>query len=438
MKTSIHLVVALLLTISFNVKAQSSDSQKFKWGKQEKIARGYWMNVTRLYNEKKYLEAYNQTSWLLNNSPELNENLYKIADKVYQAKIDATKDKTKLKGLQDTLLFVYDEHIRLYGDKASILNKKGKVAFGYLYESPENHDALYNLYKENYALNKEKTSLKNVLYYFTTSGYMLQKKKMTEEEYLRLYTALNADLETRSGDATVKKVTLINKYQGYIDDELNRNITVDCEFVQSTYGSKFQAQKDVTSANKIQSLMEKNKCVNNDLYIQATEYLIKEEGPNFKNLKTLGNIYNAQDKDDVAYDYFSKALPLAPDDEKAAETHMLLSKIDQKHGKFGDARTHILAAIEKDPTLSNEGHKMIGDMYMITASNQSGDDQVKNRAGYIAAYNEYKKAGESAKMASAKSQFPSMQELFVRNYKVGDQINTGTWMNQTVVLKKRD
>ena len=433
-----HIFTYIFLTFIILISSDALSQDNFKWGKKEKLARGHWMNTTRLVNEGDYLEAYEPISWLLNNAPELSESLYKVAPKAYLAKLDETKDAKKAKGLQDTILFVYDEYIRLYGNKASILNKKGKVAFPYLYESPANHDKLFNLYKEIYTLNSDKTYLQNILYYFTVSGYRLKSNKMTDTEYLALYESLNADLEERKEAASGKKANIVSKYQSYIDDELNRNITLDCDFAQNTYGPKYLAEPSVKMANKIQSLMEKNKCVNNDLYIQVTEYLVTEEGENFKNLKTLANIYHAQQKDEDAYQYLTKALPLAPDEEKAAETYFLMAKIDRSNGKYSSARSNIMNAIDKDPSLSTEGHELIGDMYMATASSQSGDDEVKNRAGYIAAYNEYKRAGASAKMASAKSQFPSMKELFVRSYKVGDQLNTGTWINQTIILEKRD
>ena len=40
-------------------------------------------------------------------------------------------------------------------------------------------------------------------------------------------------------------------------------------------------------------------------------------------------------------------------------------------------------------------------------------------------------------MASAKEQFPTMEDIFVRNKKEGDLIKVGCWINENVALKKK-
>ena len=67
----------------------------------------------------------------------------------------------------------------------------------------------------------------------------------------------------------------------------------------------------------------------------------------------------------------------------------------------------------------------------------SSDDFLRKKSIYIAAYNMYQKAGNTSKMNLAKQQFPTIEEIFVRNRKEGEQINTACWINETVSLTKR-
>ena len=84
-----------------------------------------------------------------------------------------------------------------------------------------------------------------------------------------------------------------------------------------------------------------------------------------------------------------------------------------------------------------KSYSLIGDLYFQSSGTCSTGNKVQDRAAYIAAYNIYMKAGNSAKAQEAKAQFPSMEEMFLYNQKPGDVINTGCWIGESVKLDKR-
>ena len=63
--------------------------------------------------------------------------------------------------------------------------------------------------------------------------------------------------------------------------------------------------------------------------------------------------------------------------------------------------------------------------------------QVQDRAIFIAAYNEYRKAGNSAGMSAAKAQFPSIEDIFNEGKQEGESLTIGCWINVTVALERR-
>jgi len=66
------------------------------------------------------------------------------------------------------------------------------------------------------------------------------------------------------------------------------------------------------------------------------------------------------------------------------------------------------------------------------------ENQVQDRLPYIAAYEMYKKAGNSSMMQAAKAQFPSREEIFSMNYTSGESMEIECWINTRVILKTRD
>ena len=63
--------------------------------------------------------------------------------------------------------------------------------------------------------------------------------------------------------------------------------------------------------------------------------------------------------------------------------------------------------------------------------------QVDDRLVFIAAHNEYKKAGNSDGMKKAKEQFPSIADIFSEGKEEGQSATVGCWINVTVTLERR-
>ena len=106
-------------------------------------------------------------------------------------------------------------------------------------------------------------------------------------------------------------------------------------------------------------------------------------------------------------------------------------------GKKVSARDYCRKALQVDAT-KKEAYKIIGDLYYNSYNDcRKGENPVHDRGNYMAAYDMYRKAGEAASMKRAKEQFPSMEEIFTWNLKVGDTFRVACWINETVTIDKR-
>jgi hypothetical protein len=108
-----------------------------------------------------------------------------------------------------------------------------------------------------------------------------------------------------------------------------------------------------------------------------------------------------------------------------------------KSGNKPAARESYRQAAAADPS-NKEAWEKIGDLYATSNDCHKKESQAQDRLIYIAAYEMYAKAGNQQKMANAKEQFPSKEDIFLYNWKVGDVKSTGCWIGESVALRTRD
>src|SRR5205085_9347795 len=120
------------------------------------------------------------------------------------------------------------------------------------------------------------------------------------------------------------------------------------------------------------------------------------------------------------------------------ETLILIGTTQAKSGNKSAARESYRSAAAADPS-NKEAYEKIGDLYQTSMGECSKKEtQAQDRLVFIAAYEMYAKAGAQQKMSNAKEQFPSKEDIFLLNWKVGDQKSTGCWIGETVAIRTRD
>src|SRR5690606_23617531 len=136
-----------------------------------------------------------------------------------------------------------------------------------------------------------------------------------------------------------------------------------------------------------------------------------------------------------AEEMFNKALSLAKTDTEKGEVQLDVAKLHSVQGRKSQARAAALKAAELDDSRASDAWAMIGNLYMSSTNEcKGGQSRVKDYSIYIAAYDAFAKAGNNGGMAQAKARFPSKEELFTEGFQVGETINTGCWIGQTVTL----
>ncbi len=434
MKTRLLLLAASLLMVA-NASAQKCNG--WNWPEDKATAETKYALYTDAKKNGDYRTAANNLSWILANAPDLNKSNYINGAQIYENLAKLEKDAAQKAVYQDSALLMYDLRIQYCNEEANVLNRKAFAAYQFHKDNKEKYADLVALFKKAYELNGDKVWDNNlVAYMFVVHKYKKANGDISDDEVLNVYDKIVGILDTKI--AAGKNVDRLNKFKDQIDRLLTATVDIDCEFIENTLVPKLdQTPDDVALIKKVFGLSLTAKCTDNAFFLDVAKQLYEKE-PNYGTAWTIGNKCMANEDFDCAKKYFTEAIEQTDDNTRVADMHYKLASIAHKQGSFSGARDHSLKAIQADPS-RKEAYNLIANLYMNSHKTcREGEDKVKDRLVFLAAYDMYQKAGNSKGMQSAKEQFPSVEELFERNYTKGQTMSVGCWINQAVVLRTRD
>lgn len=227
--------------------------------------------------------------------------------------------------------------------------------------------------------------------------------------------------------------------RGTLDQLLVHMEIIDCNFIENNMGPKLKADpSNMQLAQQIFQYSLQYKCTTSPIFMTALE-VIDENDPTFSTSQVIARRYQQTGDFDRAAEMFEKALGLATTNEESAEVHLDLAKLHAGQGRKSQARASALKAAETNSAVAADAWTVIGNLYLGSTNDcRGGQSRVKDYSIFIAAYDAYAKAGNTQGMSQAKARFPSKEELFTEGYQVGETLNTGCWIGQTVTLASRD
>ena len=293
------------------------------------------------------------------------------------------------------------------------------------------------MYKKTFVLLGKNVDKANVQAYVTVlKVYQLRTKSLTDEQILDKYDQLIEVIDHQV--AKGKEVNTWENIRNKAEDMLSELITVDCNFVRKNLGPKFKANpNNIKMAKRIFGFLLLGKCTDDPLWLE-TGKKIQQKEPSYGLAKNLGLKCKAKRNKACASKYFNQALGLASSKREKAAMYIQLGHMRAESGAKPKARELYRKAIATDGS-KREAHTHIGNLYYGSfAECAAKKDKVKDRLVFIAAYNQYKKSGNKKKMSDAKAQFPSINELFERNYSKKEVMNVNCWIKEPVSLDTRD
>ena len=448
----------LVLFVSFNIIAQPG----WNWPENKSEAEEKNVLYTDYLKQQNCDEAKIHLDWLIENVPGLHVSIYQNGIKIYRCLIDKEEDPIIKNELINKALILFDGRIENFGREAYVKNRKVTFAYTFYRSDKTQYESLFNMFKDAFLLNGNKIGNSNLVAYMDiVRKHKLTSKSISDDEVLEIYDMISKTISFKLSNDTKNEVRY-KKYQDNLDKLLTATITVDCNFVENTLGPKLIdltsqpndeiAQTDyetltpvdisyseeiVNLAKKIFQLSITGKCTSSEIALEAAKIMFTNE-KDFAVAKFISSRELSTKNYESALEYCDAAIESAGDNnDQKSEMFLRKAQIYQVIGNKIKSRDNARKSISFNSS-NSDAYKIIGNLYMASYEDcREGKSRVQDRLVFIAAYNIFKSGGLSNQANQAREQFPSMEEIFNENLEVGESMNTGCWINETVTLNKR-
>lgn len=428
----------ICLTAAFSSYGQANDLKLPKDPKTASEAKRQFALAVDNMGIKRYREAANSIHWLMTNAPGLYDGLYVNGYKAYEELSKGFEGEDKQKML-DSMVVCYklkDEFFKLNTREQNNLayryykywkNDKSKIMEG------------IGIYERAYATDANKVINNNLVSYMD----MIRRANaygndIPSDRAIEVYFQINevVDFKDNANADHVKFDRYREALTGLLiqtvgDDKLN------CDFINENLAPGLDQKEDLKLAKKVFGLLLSRECSDSPYFMKAAG-IIQDQEPTEGLAKVLAQRFAANKEFDKALALYQSAFDLSTEDEKKAQLQLSMSKIYAQQGDKNKARTAAMEAAKLDSSVAKEAYKFVAGMYMSSfddcAKQQS---QIDDRAIFMAAFDLYQKAGDSAGMNNAKAQFPTVSDVFTANKKEGDSIKVGCWIQVTTIIRTR-
>ncbi|SNS92289.1 hypothetical protein SAMN05421640_1641 [Ekhidna lutea] len=425
---------AFFLSLAIGASAQNG----WNWGEQVDIAKEKNVLYTDAKKAKNYKAALEPLNWLLENTPDLNPSIYINGIDIYEELAKKESDPAKKQEYIQKGLDLHDKRIENYpDDEADIIERKAIYGYSFYKKNKDKYFDVLQIFQKAFEMNGADMNRGALVAYMDMVYKNYLYKRLTDEEVINTYSGISEALSEQRKNASESERKKIDNSSDLVDRLLTATkVEISCDFVEEKLGPKLEGGEDVNMAKQIFRLMLKGKCIDSPLALRAAE-VIQNDEPTYSVAKFLGQKNSQNENDEKAIEFFQEAASLTDDNVEKAEMYVSIARIQMKNGQKSTSRNSARRALSFDPS-HKDAYKLIGDLYMSSFNEcKEEKSQVNDRAIFIAAYNEYRKAGHSASMAAAKAQFPSIEDIFNENMEEGQSITVGCWINVTVALERR-
>jgi tetratricopeptide (TPR) repeat protein len=383
---------------------------------------------------EQFVAATKPLNWLLINVPELNESIYIYGANIYKGAAEETADAAKKLVYQDSVIAIYQKRGELYDTESNWIENKAYYGYQYYKGDKDKLKGAIEDFEKAMELNGTINYQLTAAYFDLIYRNYAYNKAYTGEEILAIHDEIQTML-----DAEAAKGTDVSSQKGTLEQLLVAMELIDCDFIENTMGAKLRADPtNEVLANQIFNYSVQYKCYSSAIFLQALEMKHAKE-PSFSTSQVIAMRYMQEDQTDKAEGMWEQAFSLGENPTQKSDAKMELAKIYAKQGKKSAARAAGREAADLDNTKTSDVYSMIAALYMNSFNDcKGGESRAKDYSIYIAAYNAYQRAGDSQGMSSARSRFPSKEELFTEGLQVGSTLNTGCWIGESVTLATRD
>jgi len=206
--------------------------------------------------------------------------------------------------------------------------------------------------------------------------YEKQLEKLTELDSALANNQMNKftyDNEARVASAdTARQMKLIDGYQKTLNNiESKFSPYAPCNLLEALYSKKLAESKDVAFAKKAVRTMNKKKCTDSPVFVEALEIMHHAE-PGAFTAYLMGNFVLKNKEYDKAIEYFQQAISLYETNEEKVQPYYMLALVYQLKDDYSNSRRAALNLLKIKPNFG-KAYILIGNLYNASAKICQGD-----------------------------------------------------------------
>jgi len=438
------ITVVVLILFAMTARGQKGVEDGSKYGHGEDSLR--CLKNLSLYREYVKYDDYDDgiIYWrkVFSECPASSHNMYIDGAKMYNHFIVNEKDPEKQDALIDTLMVIYDQRIKYFDYKGSVLGRKAIDLLRYRSNDINRIEEGYGYLKESVDLLKNKSSMPVVATFMTATYTLYQEGRLSDMTLIDNYSTATEIIDNALTNNPDDEDAL--KVKDHIDRNFIASGVSTCESLVHFFKPGFEENKDnILYLKRVVSFLGTLDCEQDMLYEQAAEALYKLE-PNTQTALSLAKLFITKDQFVKAAGYYLEAIEKETDPEKKAEYYYQLGVItNSKLNNPRTAKQYALEALKYRPDWG-EPYILIGDAYI--SGKDSFDDDLEQAAVYWAAVDKFIKAKTIDSTVTEKANerietysmyFPDIETTFFYSLEDGDSYTVGSWINETTTVRSR-
>ena len=397
---------------------------------------------TELVKQKNFEEALPTWRYVFFNAPAFQMNTYIRGEDIMEYMIQKTKNRAYI----DTLMMVFDQRIKYFGNDRRygvgyLLGKKGFALFRYSNGDTTMMKQAFESLMKSFEIDGVNTHPSNVVITLGVASELAKASAMPREQFINHYMKLSEFLDARLAEGK----TTYQKCKDQIDDIFFSSGMADCLTLSDILTKRFEANRtDTLTLKEIVSLLRRRECTELPLYAAVSEELYKIE-PSAEAAYSLAMMFGAKKDFTRMEQYLKEAIDKTADPATKADYSLTLCQIYMAKKDFATVKKIALDALKVAPN-NGEAYIVIGKAYAFAAESY-GEDEFDKHSVFWAAVDKFIKAKQVDPNVAAEADdlikrysvyFPSKDEAFFRNITEGKTVKIGDWINETTTARFRE
>jgi len=406
------------------------DGSKYGHGK-DSIECVRSLSISREFvKQGSYDQALPYWQVVFNECPLASKNIYLDGVKIYKYLIEKETDDVRTDSYLDTLMLIYDQRIKYFGERSNVRSRQGIDLLRYGRSKTTNIMKAYNLLDEAIEIEKSGSTEAALASYFSSSIILYQNKYFTSGKVIQDYLKVNTYLYSKLPDDGAMQV--LNAINENLIDQGPDN----CDTLSFYLSKEIDTHKgDSIFLRTLIVLLENRKCTESEIYANVlTTY--QKLRPNAQ--LSAKNALLAYKKGDYnkAIEYYRQALTLENNQDNKAGHYFGLASCFSSLKNKPEAREMALKSIEIKPGWG-EPYLFIGQLY-ASSKDDCASIKLPNSIYWIAvdmfikAKNVDPSITEHANtlISTYSKYYPNREEAFFENIHSGNSFTVGCWINE--------